>query len=84
MEQTSDIWGKVSSYSPADKEFMAYQKDLKSLLKWFAQIVHTHPLALAECGVDKMLTTFLGRPGGISGAKRNIVFLSTWQRLDSP
>ncbi|EER18248.1 hypothetical protein Pmar_PMAR005153 [Perkinsus marinus ATCC 50983] len=48
----------------ADKEFMAYQKDLKSLLKWFAQIVHTHPLALAECGVDKMLTTFLAPGSG--------------------
>ncbi|KAF4677586.1 hypothetical protein FOL47_000541 [Perkinsus chesapeaki] len=41
-----------------------YEKDLKTLLKWFAQIVHTHPLALADCGVDKMLTVILAPGSG--------------------
>ncbi|KAF4758795.1 hypothetical protein FOZ63_009343, partial [Perkinsus olseni] len=41
----------VNAY-PQNYKDPYYEKDLKTLLKWFAQIVHTHPLALAECGVD--------------------------------
>ncbi|KAF4733041.1 Importin-11 [Perkinsus olseni] len=53
----------VNAY-PQNYKDPYYEKDLKTLLKWFSQIVHTHPLALADCGVDKMLMAVLAPGSG--------------------